>query len=49
MRDNFSGAEEVLDLTILLSKPSSGETLYLYLAVSEFAVSGALVWEDGGV
>jgi len=30
-------------------KSSSGETLYLYLAVSESAVSGALTHEDEGV
>jgi len=33
----------------LLSKPSSGETLYLYLAVLESAVSGFSVREDEGI
>ena len=49
MRDVFPGTEEVLGLTALLSKPSSGEMLFLYLAVLESAVSGALVWEDEGI
>ena len=47
--DNFSGPEEVLGLTTLLSKPFLGEMLYLYLVVSEPEVSGALVREDGSV
>jgi len=33
----------------ILSKPSPGERLFVYLAVSEVAVSGALVREDNGV
>jgi len=32
----------------LLSKPSSRETMYLYIAVSESTVSGALVRKDEG-
>jgi len=49
MRDGFPRAEEVSDLTTLLLKPSSRETLYLYLAVLKSAVSEALVREDEGV
>jgi len=49
MGDDLSEAEEIRGLTSLLSKPSLGETLYLYLAVSESAISGALVREDKGV
>jgi len=49
MQDDFSRAEKVSDLTIPLSKPLSGETLYLYLTVSESVVSVAIVWEDKGV
>jgi len=44
----FPRTEEVPSLTAL-SKPSSGETLFLYLAISELAVSGALVWKDEGI
>ena len=33
----------------VLSKPSPGERLFVYLAVSDVAVSGALVREDNGV
>ena len=32
----------------LLSKPKDGEQLYIYLAVSEGAVSAVLVWEEDG-
>jgi len=34
---------------LLLSKPLPNETLFFYLAVSEIAVSAALVREDGGI
>ena len=33
----------------ILSKPTPDDRLYVYLAVSDVAVSGALVREDGGV
>jgi len=49
MQDIFPRTEEKYGLVTLLSKRFSGETLYLYLAVSESAVSGALVREDEGV
>jgi len=49
MRDNFPRIKEVSDFTAPLSGPSSGEMLYLYLVVSESAVSGALVREDEDV
>ena len=47
MRDDFPGAEKILGLTPLLSKPSSRETLYLYFAVSKSSLSEALVREEG--
>jgi len=49
MRDGLPGVEEILGLIPLLSKPSSRETMYLYLAISESAVSRALVREEEGV
>ena len=39
----FQGLKMYLISLPLLSKPVTGETLFLYLAVSESAVSGALV------
>jgi len=48
MRDNLSRTKEIYDFTSLAVKASSGETLYLYLAISESAISGALVREDEG-
>ena len=33
----------------LLAKPSEGEKLYLYLAVSEQAISAVMVKEDGKI
>ncbi|XP_024004011.1 uncharacterized protein LOC112081486 [Eutrema salsugineum] len=30
----------------VLSKPETGKTLYLYITISEYAVSSVLVWED---
>ena len=33
----------------LLSKPVQGEKLYLYLAVSEHAISAALIREEGKI
>jgi len=41
----FQGLKKYMASPPLLSKPVTGETL-LYLAVSESAVSGALVRED---
>ena len=41
--------EEILDIAPLLSKPTPGETMYLYLAVSESAESGALIREEEDV
>ena len=49
MRDIFPGLKRYLVSPPLLSKPFSGETLYLYLAGSESTVSGALAREDEGV
>ena len=48
MRSGLPRVEEILGLTLLLSKPASGETLYLYLTVSESAVSRTLVREEEG-
>ena len=45
----FQELKRYLTSPPLLSKLSSGETLYLYLVVSELAVSRALVQEDEGV
>jgi len=42
---SFQGLKKYLASPPLLSKPSSGEMLFLYLAVSESAVSGALAWK----
>ena len=33
----------------LLSKPLLDEVLFLYLAISDSALSAALVWKDGGI
>jgi len=43
----FQGLKKYL-VSPLLSKSSLRETLYLYLIISELAVSGALVREDEG-
>jgi len=45
----FQGLKRYLTSPPLLSKPSSRETLYLYLTFSELAMSGALVREDEGI
>lgn len=45
----FQGLKKYLASPPLLSKPVTGETLFLYLAVSKSAVSGAFVREDRGV
>ena len=49
MRGRISRTEEVPDLPALLSKLVTGETLFLYLAMSESIVSAALVREDEGI
>uniref|UniRef100_A0A2N9ILK1 Integrase catalytic domain-containing protein n=1 Tax=Fagus sylvatica TaxID=28930 RepID=A0A2N9ILK1_FAGSY len=41
----FQGIKAYLSSPPYISIPSSGEPLYLYLAVSEYAVSAILVWE----
>ena len=42
----FRSLKEYLSKLPLLSKPVEGEPLYLYLAVTEYAISGALVREE---
>jgi hypothetical protein len=45
----FAKLKEYLMNPPLLSRPSEGEILYLYLAISPSAVSSALVREEAGV
>jgi hypothetical protein len=45
----FRKLKEYLANTLLLSRPTEGEILYLYLAVSPSTVSSVLVREDSGV
>jgi ribonuclease HI len=45
----FGKLKEYLTNPPLLSRPTEGEILYLYLAVSPLAVSSALVKEDAGI
>jgi len=45
----FKKLKEYLTNPPLLSRPTEGEILYLYLAVSPSAVSSALVREDPGI
>ena len=45
----FQGLKWYLAAPTMLSKPSSGETLYLYLNVSDSSMSGAIVREDEGI
>jgi len=45
----FQGLKRYPTSPPLLLKPTSKEMLYLYLVVSELAVSGALVREDEGI
>jgi hypothetical protein len=45
----FEKLKEYLTNPSLLSHPTEGEILYLYLAVSPTAVSSALVREDAGI
>ena len=42
----FRTLKEYLGKLSLLSKPVDGELLFLYLAVSEYAISGALIREE---
>ena len=49
MRDIFPGTEEVPTSSPLFSKPYSGETLFLYLAVSESTIRKALVRDDKAI
>ncbi|XP_024005004.1 uncharacterized protein LOC112082136 [Eutrema salsugineum] len=44
----FAELKKYLSTPPVLSKPKTGETLYLYIAISEFAVSSVLVREDRG-
>ena len=43
---SFRALKEYLGKLLLLSKPIDGELLFLYLAVSEYAVLGALIREE---
>ena len=45
----FRSLKEYLSKSSLLSKPVEGEPLYLYLAVTEYAISGALIREENKV
>ena len=45
----FRALKEYLSKPPLLSKPVDGEPLYLYLAVTEYTISGALVREEDKV
>jgi len=45
----FQGLKRYLTSPPLLSKPSSGETLYLYIIISKLAMSEDLVREDEGI
>ena len=42
----FRALKEYLEKILLLLKPVDGEPLFLYLTVSEYAVSGALIREE---
>ncbi|XP_024016543.1 uncharacterized protein LOC112089912 [Eutrema salsugineum] len=44
----FSKLKKYLSTPPILSKPETGETLYLYIAISEYTVSSVLVREDWG-
>ena len=45
----FDDLKKYLGEAPILSKPEEGENLYLYLAVSEFALSSVLVRIDDGI
>ena len=42
----FKALKEYLGKPPLLSKPTDGEALFLYLAVSEYTISGALIRKE---
>ena len=42
----FKALKEYLGKPPLLMKPTDGEPLFLYLAVSEYAILGALIREE---
>ncbi|XP_024007765.1 uncharacterized protein LOC112083885 [Eutrema salsugineum] len=44
----FAELKKYLSTPPVLSKPETGKTLYLYIAISEYAVSSVLVREDRG-
>ncbi|KFK39802.1 hypothetical protein AALP_AA3G290100, partial [Arabis alpina] len=44
----FQDLKQYLTTTPILSKPELGETLYLYVSITDAAVSGVLVQEDRG-
>ena len=44
----FDDLKKYLSSPLLLSPPMPGEELYLYIAVSQAAVSAALVRDEGG-
>ena len=46
MRPGFHGNQEVLTEPPILASPEAGDTLYLYLAVSDVSMSAALFKED---
>jgi len=46
---SFQGLKRYLASPPLLSKPTSRDILFLYLAISNSAVSGALIREDKGI
>jgi hypothetical protein len=48
-KEAFGKLKEYLTNPPLLSRPTEGEILYLYLAVSPSAVSSSLVKEDAGI
>ena len=45
----FQKIKQYLRGILILAKPRIGEDLTLYLFVSEHAVSGVLVWDEGTV
>ena len=45
----FRSLKEYLSKPLLLSKPIEGEPLYIYLAITEYVISGALVREENKV
>ena len=48
MLEGIRGLEEIPFVPTLLSSSMLGEKLYLYIAISQAAVSAALVKEEGG-